>query len=56
MVQKVGGLSEENLSYLLEMIDRFMEPDVMKGEPAVMTSRIGIAREPDLYDDEYDLE
>ena len=56
VVQKVGGLSEENLSFLLEMIDRFMQPDVMKGEPTVMTSRIGIAREQDLYDDEYDFD
>ena len=56
VVQKVGGLPEENLRFLLEVIDRFMQPDVMKGESAVMTSRIGIAREQDLYDDEYDFD
>lgn len=33
-----------------------MQPNVMKGEPAVMTSRIGIAKEQDLYDDEYDFD
>ncbi len=56
VVQKVGGLSEENLRFLLEMIDRFMQPDVMKDKNAVITRRIGIAKEQDLYDDEYDFD
>lgn len=27
IVQKISGLSEENLQFLLEMIDRFMQPE-----------------------------
>ena len=56
VVQKVGNLSEDNLRFLLEMIDRFMQPDAMKGKTAVITSRIGIAKGQDLYDDEYDFD
>ncbi len=56
VVQKVGGLSEDNLRFLLEMIDRFMQPDVMKGKTTDITSRIGIAKGQDLYDDEYDFD
>lgn len=28
VVQKISTLSEENLQFLLEMIDRFMQPEV----------------------------
>lgn len=28
VVQKISGLSEDNLQFLLEMIDRFMQPEV----------------------------
>lgn len=56
VVQKVGDLSEDNLRFLLEMIDRFMQPDAMKGKTAVITGRIGIAKGQDLYDDEYDFD
>lgn len=27
VVQKISGLSEENLQFLLEMIERFMQPE-----------------------------
>lgn len=56
VIQRVGGLSEDNLRFLLEMIDRFMQPDVKKGKTSVLTSRIGIAKEQDLYDNEYDFD
>lgn len=56
VIQKVNGLSEDNLRFLLEMIERFMQPDSMGGETAIVTNRIGIARGQDLYDDEYDFD
>ena len=28
VVRKISGLSEDNLQFLLEMIDRFMQPEV----------------------------
>lgn len=30
LVQKINGLSEENLRFLLEMIERFMQPETTK--------------------------
>lgn len=56
VVQKVNGLSEDNLRFLLEMIERFMKPDSMDRETATVTNRIGIAKGQDLYDDEYDFD
>ncbi len=55
VVQKVSGLSEDNLRFLLEMIERFMQPD--SGESKRIDSkRIGIAKGQRLYDDEYDFD
>lgn len=56
VVQKVSGLSEDNLRFSLEMIDRFMQSDVVTGKTTDITSRIGIAKGQDLYDDEYDFD
>ena len=56
VVQKVSALSEDDLRFLLEMIDRFTQPDAAKGKTAVITSRIGIAKGQDLYDNEYDFD
>lgn len=56
VVQKVNGLSEDNLRFLLDMIERFMQPNVLGGKTAVIESRIGIAKGQDLYDDEYDFD
>lgn len=56
VVQKVNGLSEDNLLFLLDMIERFMQPDALKGTTPAIESRIGIARGQDLYDDEYDFD
>ncbi len=56
VVQKVNGLSEDNLQFLLDMIERFMKP-VSIGKKAAMTAnRIGIAKGQDLYDDDYDFD
>ena len=54
VVQKVNGLSEDNLRLILEMIDRFMQPDSTDREMAAITNRIGIAKGQDLYDDGYE--
>lgn len=56
VVQKISGLSEDNLQFLLEMIDRFMQPETGEKEDMGITKRIGIARGQDLYDDDYDFD
>ena len=56
VVQKISGLSEDNLQFLLEMIDRFMQPEVKENKDMVITKRIGIARGQNLYDDDYDFD
>lgn len=55
IVQKISGLSEDNLQFLLEMIDRYMKPEVKENKDMVITKRIGIARGQNLYDD-YDFD
>ena len=56
VVQKVSGLSEDNLKFLLEMIERFMKPDPIGKETSKISDRIGIAKGQDLYDDDYDFD
>lgn len=56
VIQKVNGLSEDNLRFLLEMINRFMQPDLLRKKPAVIARRVGVASGRDLYDDDYDLD
>lgn len=56
VIQKVSGLSEDNLQFLLELIDRFMQPEVKENKNMVVTKRIGIARGQNLYDDDYDFD
>ena len=56
IVQKVGNLSEDNLRFLLDMIERFMQPDTMRKKATVIENRVGIAKGQDLYDDEYDFD
>lgn len=56
IVQKINGLSEENLQFLLEMIERFMQPKITEKKEEIISSRIGIAKGQDLYDDEYDFD
>ena len=55
VVQKVSGLSEDNLQFLLEMIERFMQPDDIGKKTTEISKRIGIAEGQDLYDD-YDFD
>lgn len=56
VVQKVNGLSEDNLQFLLEMIERFMQPDSVEEKTNLTSNRIGIAKGQDLYDDDYDFD
>ena len=56
VVQKVNGLSEDNLQFLLEMIERFMQPEPIEKEKTMISSRIGIAKGQKLYDDDYDFD
>ena len=56
VVQKVSGLSEDNLRFLLDMIERFMQPEAMGRKTTINANRIGIAKGQDLYDDEYDFD
>ena len=56
VIQKVNGLSEDNLWFLLEMIERFMQPGSTEKASTGISRRIGIAKGRDLYDDEYDFD
>lgn len=56
VVQKVNKLSEDNLQFLLEMIERFMQPDTVEENTKPTSNRIGIAKGQDLYDDDYDFD
>lgn len=56
VVHKVSNLSEDNLQFLLEIIDRFMLTDTVKKEETVVSKRIGIAKGQKLYDDSYDFD
>ena len=56
VVQKVNGLSEDNLQFILEMINRFMQSDSAERREAQVSKRIGIAKGEDLYEDDYDFD
>lgn len=56
VVQKINGLSEDNLQFLLEMIERFMPPDTEKERSNPVSNRIGVAKGQILYDDDYDFD
>lgn len=56
IVQKVSGLPEDKLQFLLEMIEHFIEPDYTEKRTTVISNRIGIAKGQNLYDDDYDFD
>lgn len=56
VVHKVSNLSEDNLRFLLEIIDRFMQADGVQKEEPVVSKRIGIVKGQKLYDDSYDFD
>ena len=55
VVDKVAKLSDDNLQFILDMINRFMQPEELE-EKQVDYKRIGIARGEKLYDDDYDFD
>lgn len=55
-VQKIGNLSEDDLRFLLDMMERLMRPNIAENKKAVIPDRIGIAKGQDLYDDDYDID
>ena len=56
VVQKVNGLSEDNLQFILEMINRFMQSDSTEKRAALVSKRIGLAKGQNLYEDDYDFD
>lgn len=56
VIQKISRLSEENLQFLLEMIDRLMQPEVTEKKDMIIIKRIGIARGQNMYNDDYDFD
>lgn len=55
VVDKVTKLSDDNLQFILDMINRFMQPEEM-AETEVDFKRIGVAKGQRLYDDDYDFD
>ena len=55
VVDKVTKLSDDNLQFILEMINRFMQPEEID-ESYSDLKRIGIAKGEKLYDDDYDFD
>lgn len=55
VVDKVTKLSDDNLQFILEMINRFMQPEE-QDEKEVGFKRIGVAKGQKLYDDDYDFD
>lgn len=56
VVQRVNSLSEDNLQFLLDMMNRFMKSDFSEKEIKMNAKRIGIAKGQDLYDRDYDFD
>lgn len=54
VVDKVTQLSDDNLQFILDMINRFMQPE-KPDEKEYDFKRIGIAKGQKLYDD-YDFD
>ncbi len=63
VIQSLDGLSDDNLSFLLEMIQRFMKPSEKKEENVnelamdkKIVRRIGSLEGQDLTDADYDID
>ena len=56
-IQRISIMSDDNVSFLLEIIDRLFsaKKEEVKAE-ASSECRIGIAEQMDLYDMEYDFD
>ena len=63
VIQSLDGLSDDNLQFLLDMIQRFMKPDKIEeknnGKSAIVNNsirRIGSLEGQDLIDADYDID
>ena len=63
VIQSLDGLSDDNLQFLLDMIQRFMKTDKIEGKssdkPAIASNnirRIGSLEGQDLIDADYDID
>lgn len=63
VIQSLDGLSDDNLQFLLDMIQRFMKPDKFEeknNDKSVIASnssrRIGSLEGQDLIDADYDID
>jgi hypothetical protein len=52
--KKVAGLSDDNLMFISDMIDRFMKPDHVEEDTSL--KRIGIKKGTKMYADDYDFD
>ena len=48
--------TDDNLRYLLNMIEQFIKQESNKNDTVVRTCKIGISKYEDLYDKNYDLD
>ena len=55
VMEKITELSDDNLEFILDIINRYMLPDNVPKKHEV-SKRIGIAKGKDLYDDDYDFD
>ena len=56
VIQSLDGLSEENLCFILDMIQRFMKPVNADENAQKKARRIGSLEGQDLMDADYDID
>ena len=60
VIQSLNGLSDDNLQFLLDMIQRFMKPDEIKKKNIDITKgsirRIGSLEGQDIIDKDYNID
>lgn len=60
VIQSLNGLSDDNLQFILDMIQRFMQPskaeNISNDTVTTSTRKIGIFEHEDLYDKDYDID
>ena len=55
VVKKISSLSDDNVLFILELIDRFMQPVKVENKE-LSVNRIGIVKGEDLYGEDYDFD
>ncbi|MBS5284955.1 MAG: hypothetical protein KHY46_14025 [Clostridiales bacterium] len=58
IIQSLNGLSDDNLQFILDMIQKFMKPVNTENTVDSKTNirKIGIFEHEDLYDKDYDFD